>query len=206
MRIAMINASPKMGEGSSRTLLGKLDGLLVSERVSIELHRNELNEEQLAEMNGCDAWVIAFPLYIDAIPSHLLRCMRQIENNAREKKVCVYAVVNCGFYEGRQARQALAVMKNWCSRTGLEWCMGVGFGGGGGLELMGGVPLGAGPMKSLGGVFDTLAKAIENGSSADDALISIDFPRCLYKIGAEMMWRKIGKANGLKKKDLNRRL
>ena len=206
MKIAMINASPKKGEGSSRTLLEKLDGLLSGERISVELHKKTVSEEQLAALNGCDAWVFAFPLYIDAVPSHLLSCLCQLEEQARDKEICVYAVVNCGFYEGCQARHAIAVIKSFCRRAGLEWGMGVGFGGGGGLEFMSGVPLGAGPMKSLGGAFDALAKAIVNGTSADDALISIDFPRFLYTIGAESMWNKMAKANGLKKKDLNRKL
>lgn len=118
----------------------------------------------------------------------------------------VYCVVNSGFYEGKQNAIAIEILENWCNKVGLVWGMGIGFGGGGGLAYMGSCPLGKGPKASLGTAYKDLSKKIITKSSSENTYISIGFPRCFYKLGAEMGWRKMIKANGGTKKDLGRRL
>jgi len=206
MKIALINASPKVGASSSRTLMGMLSKTLSCNYETVELHKPSLSDEQLAVLSDCEAWVFAFPLYIDSIPSHLLSCMCQLEEQMQNKNVCVYAMVNCGFYEGHQTESALAVMENWCIRSGFTWGMGIGFGGGGGLGFLEAVPAGHGPLTSLGKIQTALSEAIEQGRSCQNLTTSIDFPRFLYKLGAEQMWKQQCASNGLKPKDLDRRL
>jgi len=159
--------------------------------------------EQLAE---CNVLVFAFPIYVDGIPSHLLNCLMQLESffSAKEEKdIIVYSIANCGFYEGHQAAIAIEMMKNWCIKAGLCWGQGVGVGAGGMLTSIKNVPIGYGPKKSLGAAFEKLAKNILEHSSGEDIFITADFPRTLYKLAAEMGWRKSIKANGMKKKDLS---
>ena len=50
-----------------------------------------------------------------------------LENGLRLK---VYVIANNGFIEGRQNEPLMQVMENFCARSGLEWCGGVGIGGG----------------------------------------------------------------------------
>lgn len=208
MNIAMIDGSPKFKKSASGELLRELKTCF-GEGTSFEdlpFHTPRISEEVIHRLNEFDALVFAYPLYVDGIPSHLLENLERIQQvGLANKNIAVYGVVNSGFYEGKQNANAIAVLQNWCRRTGLFWGMGVGIGGGGALASMGSVPLGKGPKKSIGLAFSSLAKNVENKSGGDNIYVSLDFPRFLYKLAAQMGWRQMIKSNGGKVKDLNYR-
>lgn len=81
---------------------------------------------------GTDALVFASPVYVDTLPSttleHLKRLERQLAGSGLRFRV--YAMVNCGFYEGRQCACALNTYALWCRRAGVDWCGGIGVGSG----------------------------------------------------------------------------
>jgi multimeric flavodoxin WrbA len=207
MKIALINGSPKAKNSTSGYILQTLKPLLPNEHEIIECyfripHISNHDLEQIAE---CDILVFAFPLYVDGLPSHLINCLYQMEaffNTMPTKKMVVYSLVNCGFYEGHQNAIAMEIMKNWCEKAKLNWGQGIGIGGGGMLPALAGVPDGQGPKKNLSRALKSIACSISAGATADDLYISPNFPRFVYKLGAEMGWRQQGKANGLKTKDL----
>lgn len=207
MKIALINGSPKTKGSASESILRALKPLLPDEHETIEYHLKSyvVNDHDLELMAECNALVFAFPLYVDGIPSHLVSCLYQMEtffSKQSTKKTVVYALVNSGFYEGRQNAVALELMENWCEKAQLTWGQGIGIGGGGMLTLLSGVPDGQGPKKNLWETLMTITSHIPIGASADNIFISPNFPRFAYKIAAEMGWRQQGKANGLTKKDL----
>lgn len=209
MNIALINASPKKSESASKSLLYDLKSLLFDEHTikGFSFHTPNVTEAEIKDLCNYSVWVFAFPLYVDGIPSHLLSCLYKIEQFGIVcKGIRVYAIVNCGFFEGKQNCNALAILKNWCSKIGLIWGMGIGFGGGGSLAYMKSVPLGSGPKGTLGKAYKELTNAILSQSSKEDIYTSIGFPRFLYKVAAEMGWKQMIIANGGKKKDLNKRL
>ena len=76
--------------------------------------------------------VFAVPLYVDSVPSHMLPFLKEMEAFCRENslRLKVYVVANNGFIEGRQNEPLMQVMENFCTRSGLEWCGGIGIGGG----------------------------------------------------------------------------
>lgn len=204
----MINGSPKLKDNASGKLLHEFKTCF-GENVTFDdfqLHKPQLSESLIQILNGFDAIVFAYPLYVDAMPSHLLSClitMKQV--GFSNKNIFVYCITNSGFYEGKQNVNAINILKNWCQQVGLQWGMGLGVGGGGALSSMGAVPLGSGPKKSLGVAFNKFAKIIEQKSGSDNIYITIDFPRLLYKLAAQLGWRQMIKANGGKTKDLNYR-
>jgi len=207
MKIALINGSPKIGESASRILLNDLKTFISSDTVYFTFNTPKINDDFIKCLNDFDALVFFFPLYVDGIPSHLLSCLCELEDiGIRNKNIRVYGVVNCGFYEGIQNDVALEILENWTYKLGLVWGMGIGFGGGGALLGMKTLPVGKGPKASLGVLFKELAEKIEAKSSSENKYISIKLPRFLYKILADMGWRKTIKANGGKTKDLSRRL
>jgi hypothetical protein len=209
MSVAMINASPKKAESASALLLNELMGLLPSDCdiKLFEIQKPSICDTVIEEMRRFDTWVIAFPLYVDAVPSHLLSAMRQIENcKTTDKAICVYSIVNLGFHEGKQAKNALAVIENWCAKSNLKWSGGIGFGGGGAMAYMKDVPPGRGPKTSLGKVFAGFSEAILSNTPQDNLYISIGLPKLLYKLAAESGWRRMIRSNGGSKKDLSKRL
>ncbi|HHV32443.1 MAG TPA: hypothetical protein GXX74_08605 [Clostridiales bacterium] len=210
MKIALINGSPKVKISASVVLLEELKSLRSSDcLVEYGFHTSFLpqamNLEELAQQ---DAAVFAFPLYVDGIPSHLVSCLLQLEKYFIEhpSNLIIYAIVNCGFYEGIQNHHALEMMKNWCIKSGLKWGLGVGIGGGGMLLGLQSVPAGKGPRRNFSAAVIELSEHITAKTSAEDIYISPNIPRIAYKIGAEMGWRQQIKANGLSKKNLFRKL
>ncbi|MFZ2538024.1 MAG: hypothetical protein WAX04_03885 [Oscillospiraceae bacterium] len=209
MKIAMINGSPKKATSSSAALLNDLKTCFSSDVSFTDYHftNSIITEKLILELSSFDAIVFAFPLYVDAIPSQLLTCLCEIEKvGITNKKIHIYAISNCGFYEGEQNIIALEILENWCEKVGLVWGHGIGLGCGGALPEMSAVPLGKGPKTSLGKTLRKMATNIENVMSEESNYISLDFPRYIYKFAAEMGWRKMIKANGLKVKDLANRL
>ena len=45
-------------------------------------------------------------------------------------KLKIYAIANNGFIEGNQNAPLFRVMENFCTRSDLQWCGGIGIGGG----------------------------------------------------------------------------
>lgn len=207
MKVALICGSPKRKNSASQALLADFKGYLPKDAVLEEhtLNKPEVDQETIEKLKEADALIFAFPLYVDGVPSHLLACLGQLEQAGLGNKR-VACMVNCGFYEGRQNRLAIQIMKNWCKRAGCLWTMGIGFGGGGALAFMGNCPPGKGLKKSLGQAMEKLAAALFQGEPAEDAYISIGFPRVLYKLSGQMGWKKSIKANGGRPRDLNRRM
>jgi multimeric flavodoxin WrbA len=208
MKIAMINGSPKSKDSTSGQILKELKTCLNNDvtYTDYQFNKPQPSEDALFTLNDFDVLVFAFPLYVDGIPSHLLSCLKKIQQSGlSNKNITVYCIVNSGFYDGIQNSNAVEILHNWCRHMGLKWGMGVGIGGGGALLSMSGVPLGKGPKKSIGLAFTQLAKNIEQKSSSDNIYTNINFPRFLYKIMAQLGWRQLIKLNGKKTRDLNYR-
>ena len=212
MQIALINASPKMKDSASSTILEDLKSFISKskvETISCEMHKTQISEKQKEELYQCDALVFIFPLYVDGIPSHLLNNLISLQkhfNAKASKPIKVYTIVNCGFYEGRQNEIAIEIVKNWTYKAGLLWGQGLGIGGGGMLTSIKTVPLGNGPKKNLGKAFNELVPNIINGTSGDTLYITPNIPRFIYIAGGNMGWRSQIKTNGLTAKDLFRQL
>ena len=192
MKIAFINGSPRKNSGISAKLLHALEERLPG----CEIVRGW--------GEPCDVYLFAFPLYVDGIPSNLLRELAEHETGL-PPGARVYALVNNGFYEGGQNATAIAMLRNWSARAGLSWKQGAGIGGGPILESMS-LPLGRGPLKNLGMALDTLAANILSGQSGESVYTRPGLPRWGYMLGGDVSFRAAAKKNGLSRRDIKRRL
>ena len=208
MNILLTNGSPKKNGSASKTILSGFEQYMKEIAAdSVITHAHALDADIAEKAASCDVLVLAFPLYVDSIPSHLLSVMERLEcEKAISKGTRIYAITNCGFYEGEQCDLALEMAKHWCQRCGAQWGGGLGFGGGGGLDMMDMVPMGYGPKKNLGAALKEVANSIVGGTGGDFRFTSVNFPAFMYKLGAQSMWRTRAKANGLRTKDLSNRL
>ncbi len=78
------------------------------------------------------------PLYVDGVPSHLLPFLEKMEELCREQNIDlnVYVIANNGFIEGKQNEPLMQIMENFCDRSGIKWCGGLGIGGGVMMNVM----------------------------------------------------------------------
>lgn len=138
MKTLMINASPKKKLSVSAYFLFVLRTFTFG-KVKKETLRNKGDHVRLLEAIGeADNIVFFLPLYVDGVPSHVLAFLKEAERYCREngKKANIYAVSNSGFIEGCQNRALMEIFANFCKRSGLEWCGGIGIGGGVMLNVM----------------------------------------------------------------------
>jgi len=209
MKIALINGSPRVKYSSSGILLNSIKPKLQDNNIIEEFYfrTSEINSDYLVQISGCDVILFAFPLYVDGIPSHLLRCLYQMEKyfgSNINNVIIVYAIVNAGFYEGKQAGLAIEMMKNWAEKAKLKWGQGIGIGGGGMMSMIENSTATKGRMKDVHIALTHLAKNIIVCKSADEIYTTPGIPRIAYIIGGNMGWRQSAKKNGLKAKDLSR--
>jgi len=66
-------------------------------------------------------------------------------------------------------------------------------------------PPGQGPKAPIDKALASLSELILKKDSQDNQYVSVAFPRFLYKLGAQMGWRQMIKANGGKAGDLKKR-
>ena len=132
MKTVFINGSPKKRFCASAYFLF-LQRLFTSGQTVTEKLRTPADHSRILEqLHGADAVVFCLPLYVDGIPSHVLRFMEEMEAFCRQNslRLNVYCVANNGFIEGRQNEPLMQMFEHFCARAGLTWGGGVGIGGG----------------------------------------------------------------------------
>lgn len=132
MKTVFINGSPKKQLSASSYFL-LLQRMFVSEQKVTEMLRTPADHSRiLTQLDDAQAVVFCLPLYVDGIPSHVLRFMEEMEAYCTQNglHLSVYCIANNGFIEGRQNEPLMQVFEHFCTRAGLSWGGGVGIGGG----------------------------------------------------------------------------
>ena len=207
MKISVINGSPKAIKSNSEILGNYLSSLLKENEIkkyySISFR---LNDENKNEIYNSDVLIFLFPLYVDGIPSNLLKLFVEFE---KEKVVNpatrVYCIVNNGFYEGKQNRLTILQMKNWCEKVKADWGQGIGVGAGELLPYLKKCKLGQGPLKNLGKVLDKFSTNILTLKSDKDIYINPNWLKSLYFFQGSISWILKGRKNNLRLRELFRK-
>ena len=210
MKTLLISGSPRMSKSTSVYLLNAIEDKLGenNETILFELSKNvdnKVTKKIVENLSDTDNIVIAYPLYVDCLPSHLLSALKYIEKNikSRENNMHVYQIVNNGFYDAQQNSIAIDILSQWCRKCRMKKGVALAVGAG---EMAQQSPLGHGTSTNLGRAVDVLVQDIMNKNSKDTVYVEPNFPRFLYKMAAHMGWRKLAKANGLKVSDILIRL
>ena len=132
MKTVFINCSPKKHFCASAWFLSLQRLFVRGEKVTEKLRTPADHARILSELNDAQAVVFCLPLYVDGIPSHVLRFMEEMEAYCKKNDLHlnIYCIANNGFIEGRQNEPLMQSFEHFCSRTGLTWGGGVGIGGG----------------------------------------------------------------------------
>lgn len=131
-KTVLINCSPKRKLSVSGFLM-RCAGLTVRGKKEYLHLRTPADHPAILEaLRTAGKVVFIAPLYVDSVPSHMLPFMKEMEAFCRENslRLKVYVIANNGFIEGKQNEPLMRVMENFCVRSGLEWCGGIGIGGG----------------------------------------------------------------------------
>lgn len=133
MKILILNGSPKKKSSTSK-FLSRMAGLFLtgSKIQYASLRIKNKYPEIMQYLTDIDALILAVPLYVDGIPSHVLEFLQQAEEFCTKNRCrfLVYAISNNGFIEGAHNKSHLRMYECWCRRAGLTWGGGVGIGGG----------------------------------------------------------------------------
>ena len=204
MKIIIINGSPKTIKSNSEILGNYLFPLLKENNIkkyySIYF---QLNDKTKNEIYNSDVLIFIFPLYVDGIPSNLLKLLVNFEKeNVVRPETKIYCIVNNGFYEGKQNFLAILHMKNWCKKVKAKWGQGIGIGSGELLPYLKKFKLGQGPLKNLEKILNRFSRNILTLNSDKNIYINPNWPKSLYFIQGSFSWILKARKNNIKIREL----
>ncbi len=150
----------------------------------------------LADVSSSDLLVLAFPLYIDSLPTPLLRVLQLLAEKRAGGGRRLAAIVNSGFPEGAQNDTALAICRRFAAEAGFEWAGGVALGGGGavaGKRLQEAGGLVARVMEGLDVAAEALAEGRDIPESASRLVSKPLMPSWLYILGGAFGWYQLAR-------------
>ena len=152
--------------------------------------------------------VLCTPLYVDGLPSLLIRLMECFAAEYHGAGKRIYVLANMGLYESRQLVNLFSTVEQWCRAMDFTYCGGLGISAGELIgELMKFLPFHSGPIKEIAGGMDELAEAIDHSEILGEIQREpYRFPRSLYIWIANTNWNRTAKKNGISPRDLYRRL
>lgn len=205
MKITAVNGSPRGMKSNSGEVIRLLQKSLPQDAVWYEAQARG-KERPTPESLTSEILLIAFPLYVDGLPSGLIRWLQEYRDLCHVSPVDqkVYAVANCGFHEGEQNQSALAMVEAFAEAAGLTWCGGVGIGTGEMIRGLKSVPPEAGIRRPVITALKTIGAAMEEQTALKENLYTRhNLPWLIYKITGEAGWRSQVRKNEGRTKDLS---
>ena len=138
MKTVFIDCSPKKRLSASGFIATVTKWFVFGKNIQCKLRTPKDYKMILDEMKDADTVVFSMPLYVDGVPSHILPFLKKMEAEYKDSHSDkrIYVIANNGFIEGRQNEPLMQTMENFCVRSGLTWCGGLGIGGGVMMNVM----------------------------------------------------------------------
>lgn len=133
MKTIILSLSPRKSFSASMYYASVVKAFLKKGEVSlINLKTEQQYRELETQIGQADNLVIVSPVYVDTIPSTALEKLVKLERFVKDRhiKLRVYAMTNCGFYEGEQNRLAQKTIELWSRKCGFDYMGGLGIGAG----------------------------------------------------------------------------
>ena len=208
-KLIVLNASMRTKDGNGAKLAVELQKKLKtrSKIVNLSAYLNK-SDELIENLLSYSRIVLCMPLYVDGLPSQMIRLMEKMEKGYRAHDKKIYVLANMGLYESEQLINLFTAVKRWCEIMDFAYSGGLGIASG---ELVGGFldfsRLDKWPLRQIYKGMNDFASAIDDDKVIDDIYTgTYSFPRWLYIAIANSGWKRMGKANGITEKDLYRRL
>ncbi|MDR3258425.1 MAG: NAD(P)H-dependent oxidoreductase [Fusobacteriaceae bacterium] len=211
MKISLINGSPKNRGSVSGTLLKTLENILlktdIDKKIDIsnfKISNSNIDRSQYDTISDSEILIFAFPLYIDSVPSHMIKWLSLFEDSFSSNDIRIFTIINCGFYEGFQSKNAISIMKNWTDKANLKWGQGLGVGGGPTFFFEKTIEQNIG--KNLYNGLKILSTNILTGNDGENIYTTPNIPRFVYMLTSHHLWRRAIRTFGGKPKDLSKKL
>ena len=138
MKTVFIDCSPKKWLSASGFIAAVTRWFVFGKKAKCKLRTPNDYKKVLDEIRDADTVVFSMPLYVDGVPSHVLPFLKEMEAEYKDihSNKRIYVIANNGFIEGRQNEPLMQTMENFCIRSGLTWCGGLGIGGGVMMNVM----------------------------------------------------------------------
>lgn len=177
---------------------------------TVYVHKSIKSDKKRMELLGmlhqADIVVAAFPLYVDSLPSPVIKMMEFIADHQEElaplQKKRFVCIVNSGFPESHQSAVAVAICRQFAKETGFTWA--------GGLQLGGGEAISGRPLKDVKGMARNVIKSLDLAASslAEGGIVTEAskklmakplVPYWLYRLLGTMGWKREAKQYGADK-------
>jgi multimeric flavodoxin WrbA len=221
----LIIGSPKTLSKSTSGVLGNyiLDNLKEQKWLTESLTlKNDLETPEgeaalLSAVDKADMLVLAFPLYVDALPYLLTKALEVIAahrmNSAQRRPLRLFAISNNGFPESYQNNVALAICREFAMSTDMIWMGALAMGAG--ESIISGAPLTQKsdlgfPLIKIHKALKTSADALARGkvvpAKAMRNLAGVPIPytpffvwRMMFAKGSTAFWNDRAAKNGVSK-------
>lgn len=218
----LLVGSPRKEQSSSLSLGSYLCSHLVQHSIETETlflyakDTRENSEKIFAKIDKADLVILAFPLYVDSMPSPVIAFLEQLaihrgseKNRTTNSKsntsnpIHFVTLANCGYPEARHNDTALAIAEQFSKKAGSLWMGGLGVGGGNGF---GGRTLEEGKQTtiSIRMALDLAAEALAQGEPIPQASVDLaakePYPSALFRFGAQFFWKAAAAKHGAKRK------
>ena len=211
-RAVLLVGSPRTRKSTSASLGGYLFEQMEERGVetqTIQIYTTINSKDRMNEMfkaiDNADLILLAFPLYVDSLPSPVTAMLEKITAYRKDNHTPIRfaAIANCGFPEAHHNDTALAICSEFASQNNFAWMGSLALGGGEGLVH--GVPLNemdgrAIPLKRS---LELAAEALANGETipqaARDLLAKPFIPNWMYQLVGGIGWKQSAKRYGMQK-------
>lgn len=216
-RYLFLSGSPRGTRSTSYSILSYLIDQLDLDPTNnpvLILHKVLRDDKELESLflkfNNVEYIVLASPLYVDSLPSHVIQFLMRIREfqrtSVQQNKPKLIAIVNSGFPESAHNHLALDILQKFTEAVGFQWAGGLPFGGG---EAVNGTPISKAGFRGrkIRPALDTLAGALSRGDDVPDTAIQKIreplMPKRLYIMAAQSGWKSKAKKKGCLE-DLNK--
>jgi hypothetical protein len=157
----------------------------------------------LGKMDNSDLIILSFPLYVDSLPSPMIRFLEMVNDHRKGVKGTdqrMMAVCQSGFPESHHNDCALRMCSVFARDAGFQWLGGLSVGGGGAI---GGrdIKEGGGMLRNLRNALDMSANAMVGGMNVPQGAKELTnkgiAPPWLYNWIVNRKWKQDARNNGV---------
>lgn len=208
--VLLIGSAKRAGESTSEALGSYLMTKLNSYGVATStfaVHRALRMPDRTAALldaiDGCNVFVLAFPLYVDTLPSLATRALETIVARCSEPngmhQPWFLAIANCGFPEAGHNDVALAICEQFAAAARMRWAGGLAVGAGGAIH--GSAVNERGMTHNVARALDLTAAALATDQPAPQQAITLIrtpmMPVRLYTFMGNLGWHRMAQLNGV---------